>query len=657
MVLAPTPQSHDRPTTLTDIWAINAKRYGNALALWAPHSTPEEKYTYSQLHNAICQFASALQAMAVQPGDHIAIIADNSPRWFIADQGSLMAGTVNIPRSAAAPTAELDYILEHSGSTVAILEDLATLDRLQPSLQRLNITRVLLLSDEIRDGATSYSAILQQGQAHPFTPVSIQRDQLATLIYTSGTTGRPKGVMLSHANLMHQVEAIPLALNPAAGERFLSILPTWHSYERSGEYFLLSQGCEMIYSTRRHIKQDLNTYQPHYMVAVPRIWETVYEGAQRQFREKSAFLQTVIAFCFRVSGTWVTLGRQLQGRSVLTDSLAPLDTLLATLKRAVCYPIHLLGNALVYRKVRTAVGPNFQFAISGGGALAAHLETFYEIVGINILVGYGLTETSPVLTVRRIQRNVRGTSGVPLQDTEIQVVDSDTYQPLPQQDRMSAARKTQGIVRARGPQIMQGYYANPDATAKVLSPDGWFDTGDIGWLTPEGELVLTGRAKDTIVLSNGENIEPQPLEDVCTQSPWIDQMVVVGQDQKRLGALVYPNGAALLADVDQLGLAPHLCDRARQLTNSTLPTDWSNQAEVMRLVAEDLTIRKRLLEALQQRLRQRKGYRPDEAVGDLRFVPVPFTMDNGLMTQTYKIRRNKVAEQYSNLLNEMYRHP
>ncbi len=478
--------------TLSDIWTANAKLYPNQLALWNPHSQPEEKLTYQQMYERIRSFASGLQALGLQPGDRLAIVAENSCRWLIADQGSLMAGAVNVPRGATAPTLELNYILEHSGSTFLVVENASLFERLRDGGALDAIQHTIQLYGEPATGCTGYKELLSQGDVHVFEPPACKRSTLATIIYTSGTTGRPKGVMLSQRNLMHQVEAIAEALPEVrAGQRFLSILPTWHSYERAGEYFLLSRGCEMVYTSRRHIKEDLRQYQPHYMVAVPRIWETVYEGAQRQFRDKSTALQAIIFFCLAQSGRWVELGRKLNNMSLLSNTLSLSELVLAVLQRWLLTPIHWLGEALVYRKVREAVGPNFVYAVSGGGSLAGHLETFYETIGVKILVGYGLTETSPVLTVRRTQRNVRGTSGLPLADTEIQICNPDTLEPLPYRTKMLEARQTRGLVRARGPQVMLGYYNNPEATARVLTADRWFDTGDLGWLTPDARPVST----------------------------------------------------------------------------------------------------------------------------------------------------------------------
>ncbi|MEO0800839.1 MAG: AMP-binding protein [Cyanobacteria bacterium J06642_2] len=644
-------------TVLSDIWRANAERFGNTLALWNPHSKPEEQFSYRELYDAIQDFAGGLQALGVGAGARVAIVADNSPRWFVADQGSLMMGAVNVPRGATAPVSELAYILEHSGSSAIVAQDPATLQPLIDSIQRLGIELAILLSDESTDALPeldavkwmTYREVLELGTARKFAPVDIKRSHLATIIYTSGTTGNPKGVMLSHGNLMHQVENLRPVVNPDVGDRVLTILPTWHSYERSGEYYLLSRGCTQIYTTRRYIKQDLQQYSPSYMIAVPRIWETVYEGVQRQLREAKPFMQKLVKWFLTRSERWVLLRRQLQGRSLVRDRLSPVDTFLARLQWLFLTPIHFLGDRIVYRKIRQAVGSKFNHAISGGGALPPYLDAFYEIVGIDILVGYGLTETSPVLSARRPERNVRGTSGPPVPYTELQICHPDTLQPLPRGTTMLESRNYQGLIRARGPQIMQGYYRNLEATEKAINAEGWFNTGDLGWLTPDGDIVITGRVKDVIVLTNGENIEPQPIEDACSQSESIDQIVLVGQDQKRLAALVYPNVKTLLG-VHRDRLAP----AATKLTSNDDLDAWVQHPEIISVLAADSETRSQVLNELQTLIKARPGYRPDDLIGDLRFIPEPLTMNNGLMTQTYKIRRNRVAERYVDLIAELY---
>ncbi|WP_017325092.1 long-chain fatty acid--CoA ligase [Synechococcus sp. PCC 7336] len=608
-------------TTLPTLWRELADCYGDRLALRDPHSKPTVELTYRQVYEQAIAFASGLQSLGCSGGERVAIVAENSPRWLIADIGTAMAGLANAPRSSAADARELAYILQHSDSRIAIVENAKTWQRLQPELAGTDIEQVILLSDEVVEGCLTFAAVQAKGRSHSFTPPDLSREDLATLIYTSGTTGRPKGVMLTHGNLMHQVEALRQLLPLNAGDRVLSILPTWHAYERAGEYLVLSQGCQVIYTNPRHLKTDLKTEQPHFLVAVPRIWELLYDGIQQQLQRQTGLKQALARTCLAISHRYIVERRIARNESIQHFHISPLRRGWAALQAGLLAPLHQLGDRLIYRTIRQAVAPQLRYAISGGGSLPSHIDTFFEVTGIAVLNGYGLTETAPVLAGRGPSHNVRGTVGRAIAETEIKIVDPETHTPLP------AGRV--GLVFARGPQVMQGYYNNPEATAKVLSSDGWFNTEDLGWLTPAGDLVLTGRAKDTIVLRNGENIEPVPLEDACSRSPYIDQIVVVGQDQKRLGALIYPNEEAIAAWGQSRGLPAE---------------NLLQQAAVRELIASEL----------KQRIRQRPGYRSDDTIADFCLVPEAFSIENGLMTQTLKIKRKQVTERYAEAIASLY---
>ena len=232
--------------------------------------------------------------------------------------------------------------------------------------------------------------------------------------------------------------------------------------------------------------------------------------------------------CLNTSQRYIQARRTVQNLNLNHLKPSALDRAMAGVQQTLLAPIHALGNKIVYKKIREATGGRIEFVVSGGGSLAEHLEDFFEIVGVNILGGYGLTETAPITNVRRPWHNLRSADGQPLPNTEIQIVDPETRQPLPVGQ--------QGLVLIRGPQVMKGYYKNPEATQKVLDANGWFDSGDLGWVTDQADLIITGRAKDTIVLTNGENIEPQPIENACARSAYIDQIMLVGQDQRSPGA-------------------------------------------------------------------------------------------------------------------------
>ncbi|MBD1856325.1 MULTISPECIES: AMP-dependent synthetase/ligase [Leptolyngbya] len=610
--------------SLPEVWSIAAKQFANVLAVHDPHSSPEVKLTYAQLYDQMQAFAAGIQALGVRVEDgdsvppRVALFSDNCPRWLVADQGIMRSGAVDVVRGAQADPVELRYILEHSGSVGVVLQDAELLKKLRGILSEVPLQFVILLSDEAVASETykvmTFSEVLELGRSHSLQPVQQDRSTLATLMYTSGTSGMPKGVMLSHGNLIYEINGAYAVAQPEAGERVLSILPIWHSYERSFEYFIFSNGCTQIYTNIRFVKKDLKEFQPHYMVGVPRLWESIYEGIQKQFRDQPARKQKLVKFFLEQSQKYILAQRTAKNLNL--DNLNPSATekLTASVKAALRFPLHLLGDRLVYQKVRAGTGGQIKFVVSGGGSIADHLEDFFEIVGINILGGYGLTETSPITHARRPWRNVRGADGEPLPTTETRIVDPETRQDL--------AIGQKGLILLRGHQIMQGYYKNPEATAKAIDKDGWFDTGDLGMVTPHDDLIITGRAKDTIVLTNGENIEPQPIEDACLRSVYIDQIMLVGQDQKVLGALVVPNMEAL----EQWG--------STDLNSSSVQDLF--RGELARLVKD------------------RPAYRPDDRIGCFRLLSEPFSIENGLLTQTLKIRRNVVMERYQGMIDEMF---
>lgn len=629
---------------LCDIWAIAAEAFGDSMALIDPHGKPEAQLTFRQLQLQMESFANGLQALDVQPGDRVALFSDNSARWFIADQGSMLAGAVDVVRSSQADPKELAYILEHSGSSVVLVENLKTLAAIAPFLNALPVKWVGLLSDEEPDPSFqvpvyNFRAIHAAGQDHTFQPVKRDLSQLATLLYTSGTTGRPKGVMLTHGNLMHQITAIPDIIQPQPPSVALSILPTWHCFGRMADYFLLSQGCTQVYTNIRHIKTDLKQYRPQYMASVPRLWESLYEGIQKQFRSQPESKQKLIQFFFRMSERYILARRVAENLSLTPFNPSMGQRLWARLKMIVLMPFHLLGDKIVYGKVREALGGNFKLSLSGGGALAEHLENFFETVGIQLLVGYGLTETSPVLTGRRLTRNFRRSAGLPLPQTELKIVHPEDRKPL-------KYGKT-GLLLVRGPQVMKGYYQNPEATAKAIDPEGWFDTGDLGWMSPRQDLFLTGRAKDTIVLSNGENIEPEPIENACARSPYVDQIMLVGQDQRNLGALIVPNIDAL----QQWAIAQNRTLVLPAGIEAELPAGPTGATP---LAIDSDEVNSHFRQELVREVRNRPGYRPDDRIGTFRFILEPFSMENGLLTQTLKVRRAVVADRYRDMIDGMF---
>ena len=620
--------------SIPEIWAIVAARCGKIVALNAPHSKPEIGLTYTEVATQIQLFAAGLQSLGIGPYTAVALFADNSPRWLIADQGIMLMGAFNAVRSSQADPLELLAILDNSQAKILVVEDLKTLKKLSDKLVERSIDLIILLSYEqpaleLPIKLLNFSQTIALGRTANFTPVALKKTDLATLIYTSGTSGNPKGVMLTHGNLLHQVNTCGTVIPTPAGARVLSILPSWHSYERSCEYYLLSQGCTQTYTSIRYFKQDLKDFQPEYLVAVPRLLESVYEGIQKQFREQPANKQKLVDTLLAASTKYIEARRIVRGLSLecLQPSLS--QKLNARLQMAILAPVNAIADKLVYAKIREATGGKIKNIIIGGGSLAKHLDLFFEIVGVDVLLGYGLTETAPITNVRRPWQNLRLSSGQPLPGTEIKIVDAETRQPV--------AIGNKGLVLIRGPQVMQGYYRDPEATAKAIDPDGWFNSGDLGMLTPNNDLTITGRAKDTIVLSNGENIEPTPIEDACLRSQYISQIVLVGQDQKSLGAIVVPNFEAL----------------QQWATSQNLPLDFSTPTTDSKIL-ETTQIIDLFRDELNREVKNRAGYRVDDRIAVIKLIWEPFSIENGLLTQTLKIRRQVVMERYHGMIDEMF---
>ncbi len=623
---------------LDQLWPELERQYGDAVALVAPHDS-EDKQTvsFSALRQRIDQAAAGFAALGLGCGEVVALFAENGPRWLVADQGLMRCGAANAVRGSSAPVEELRYILADSGSVGLVVESAALLDRLALDAEaRQRLRFVVLLEGEAPAApgpanlpCLSWTSFMAQGAAAPLPAApSGGEGRLATLLYTSGTTGEPKGVPLSHGNLLHQVRSLGALVDPKPGDEVLSVLPIWHAYERSVEYFLLSCGCRQTYTTLRNFKNDLQRVRPHYMVSVPRLWEAILSGFEDALAAMPPGRQRLLRAALANSRAFHTARRTARDLTLAPE--APATRLRAQVESLARRPAEALAAAQLWPRMRQQlVGGRLRTAISGGGALAPYVDGFFEAVGIELLVGYGLTETSPVLTCRRQWANRRGSAGQPLAETSLRIVDPES--------RRTLAIGERGLVLARGPQVMAGYWGKPEATAKVLDGEGWFDTGDLGLLLADGTLVLTGRAKDTIVLSSGENIEPGPLEDALAALPMVEQVMVVGQDRRQLGLLLVPKAEALAAWASEQGLPG---------------SKGSEPGEAGSLPA-DPALLKALSREFNRVLAARAGSRPDERLAGVAVV-APFTIENGLLTQTLKQRRDRIAKRDAAAIEAIY---
>ena len=543
--------------------------------------------------------AVGLTRLGLRTGEPVLIWSENRDRWLAVDLALLALGAPSVPRGADAPVDEIAFIVEKVRARIAFVERPELLARFATT--RHSIETVVLLSGAAPTAANApiaagirvvtFEALIGGGSddakidgaiaAWRAAALARQPDEIASIVFTSGTTGRPKGVVLTQDNLasnLRQVLAIIGHLAP--GGHYVSILPPWHTFERMVEHALLSIGVAIVYSDRRHFARDLQQFRPRVMAAVPRVWLNLMDGVRAKLatapKTKRKLVETALALAAR---------RGLLGALMRR-------TVLAKLRRALALDGLIEG-----------------LAISGGGSLPVHVDRFFGALGVPLLNGYGLTETSPVLALRRPGFRPdparSGTVGAAVTETELEIRDLESGQPLP--------RGRQGVIHARGPQVMRGYFEEPEATARALRDDGWFDTGDLGVLDERGELAITGRAKDTIVLLSGENIEPEPIENALMSSPLIEQAIVVGQDQKQLGALIV----------------------ARKVEGD--PAAATSREELLRAIRREID----------RHVAPAAGFRAHERIARFTLLDAPLTLEAGFLSQTLKIKRAVVHARFA----------
>jgi long-chain acyl-CoA synthetase len=589
------------------------------------------RLTYAELFRLVDELAAGFVACGVRPGDHVGMVSENQDLWLLTDLALLSIGAATVPRGGEAPGTEIGFCLGHAGCRTAVFENAVILERSAPHLPPLD--RVIVMRGDAPEGALTLDEVSARGREALGADAGILRrlqeavgpDVLATIVYTSGTTGNPKGVMLSHGNILHNIHAVPEILRFEEGMRFVSILPTWHMFERTIEYIVLDSGIELHYSSKRTVKADVLEIRPSFMVGVPRIWETFYRGVMGAVEKLPPRKRRIVDWALRGSRELHRLGRTARGIELAPSGEVSRPGLARRiglrLRQLPRLPQEWLANALVYSKLRAALGGELAIAISGGGPLPPDVDEFLVRAGLPFLNGYGLTETAPVVCVRLPERNVLGTIGPPLPRTEVRIVD---------ETGRDVGRQQRGVIQVRGPQVMAGYYRNEAASRACLWDDGWFDTGDLGMLSSAGDVTIAGRAKDTIVLTGGENVEPETIETSLLASPLILDVVVVGHAQKTLGALVVPNLDLLRTRLD--GLPPN----APEEIVARRDVDVLIRSEIARLVSGE------------------RGFRSFEIVSRVLYLPHPFSTEDGTLTATLKKRRRVVEERYGHLIAQLF---
>lgn len=601
--------------------------------------------SYAQLQETVMSCAAGLDSLGVTRESHVGIVSENRSEWLVSDLAILSLGAADVPRGNDSTAEELAFILGLPKCRVVIVENAAQREKIAGLIaeDRLPELKNIIVLDGAVEGSAPrgarehrFSDLLAAGAERLATEEGLraqleagidagQPEDLATIIFTSGTTGEPKGVMLTHQNFVYQVRQVPSRIDIDPGDIWLSVLPVWHSFERILQYIAIASATTLAYSRPigTVMLADMAEIKPRWMASVPRIWEAVRAGIYRNIKTQGGATEAIFNFFVAVGSAHKHLADRFHGR--LPD-FSPrnrgIDKLLAVGPLLLLTPLKALGNVLVFRKITNRLGGEFIAGVSAGGALPRAVDDFFGAVGVLLLEGYGLTETAPVLAIRHQHRTVPGTVGEMLSGTECSIRDEQGNELPPGE---------MGLIYVRGPQVMLGYYERPQLTAAVLSEDGWLNTGDLGMMSHRGELKITGRAKDTIVLLGGENIEPLPIEQKLQESDYIERAVVVGQDQKYLGALVCPSMAALRAYADE------------QHIPYGEPEDLLLEGAIRELIGAEVG-------ALVNR---RTGFKGFELIYHTALVPDDFEVGRELSAKQ-EIKRHVISERYQTTISGLF---
>lgn len=604
-----------------------------------------ETVTYKELYDNSQAFAGGLLALGTVRGEKVGLISDNRKEWEQADMGIMTIGACDVPRGCDASEKDLKYILSFTEVKTCIVENEFQIRKILnvkdeiPTLKRFIIfeepteNEVKLCKEAKIDLLRFYDVVEDGKKYNEKNPGKVeaeievgQWDDIAAIIFTSGTTGVPKGVTLSHGNFITQLDELQERIYLKPAERAICVLPVWHVFQRLVEYVIISQAAVLCYSKPigSILLPDMLALNPTLLPAVPRVFEAVYEGITKKMRRTGGIVEALFNFFTAIAICHSWMDRKMFRKNFMThNEFTPGYWLLFIIPWLLLYPWKLLGNVLVFKKVKAMLGTNFRAGVAGGGAYPKAIDQFFWALGINVVEGYGMTETAPVVAVRPVDAPIFGCIGTPIRGVSARIVDMEGNVLKP---------GNKGVLQIKGGTVMKGYYKRPELTEKAISPDGWLDTGDLAIESIHGELKILGRVKDTIVLTGGENIEPLPLEAKMQESRFIQTAVVVGQDQRNLGALILPNQ-------EEIEL-------------------WANENNISFKDFEDLVKKPEAYKLIEDEIKElinaKNGFRMFEKIVKFAFLTKPFEVGKELSAKQ-EIMRYKLTEIYEKEIKGIFK--
>jgi len=585
---------------LTKCFLDAVDQHPNAQAQMYRTAKGWQAYSSTEMLRRIAGLSKALAALGVKAGDRVGLLAPNSPEWHVADFAVLGLGAMDVPIYYNESPERLEYIWNDAGAKVAIVSGEAQARKVAACRGKIPaLEKIICVSapEELREEFLDYATLIAAANdtdiaEYRRAATDVQPQQLATLIYTSGTTGEPKGVMLTHANLTSNSIDATSSIGYFPGDVQLSFLPLSHVYERIFDYTALFHGVTVAYLEKiEDAAKALVELRPTIAAAVPRVFEKTYANIVEKGHQETGLKRKIFDWALRVATEaepWRAYGKDVSAGVKVRWAIA---------------------DRLVYSKIRAGIGGRMRVFYSGGAPLAKELAEFFWSVGVPIYQGYGLTESSPVISTNAPGENKVGTVGRPIRNCEVKIA-------------------ADGEILARGPNVMQGYYRKPEATREALGSDGWLRTGDIGLLDADGYLVITDRKKELLKTAAGKFVAPAPIEIKLRTSPYIANAMVVGDTKKFVSALIVPNQTAIAAKARAEGIA---------LEGEKI----SNDAWARELISGEI---ERLTENLAQYEKPKR----------FALIEKDFTVAGGELTHALKLKRRVVLQEYSDVIARLY---
>ena len=587
--------SPEQAVTLHGLFVERARRTPDKVAYRHFYQNAWTDVPWREMRNQVARWQAALGKEGLQPGDRVAIMLRNCPQWMMFDQAAMSLGLVVVPLYTIDRPDNLAYIMNNAGVKVLMFETAEQWQALCTVREQLQSMVRFISLETIRDtaeprlrSASEYLPAAAELQPAPPT----RMDELASIIYTSGTTGKSKGVMLSHANMLTNAYASLDTFTVHGDDLYLSFLPLSHTFERTcGYYLAVMTGATVAFARSIPLlSEDLQTIKPTIMVSVPRIYERIYGAINAKLDEGSPIKRKL--FNLAVNTGWARFEYE-QGRGGWKISF-------------LLWPVL---QKLVAQKILDRLGGRLRVAISGGAALAPEISRVFVGLGLPVVQGYGLTETSPIVTGNKLENNFPDSVGQPISDVQIRLGENNA-------------------LLVKGPNVMMGYWDNPEATRAMIDADGWLNTGDTARISATGHVYITGRIKEIIVMSNGEKIPPSDMELAILRDPLFDQVMVLGEARPYLVVVAVLNPSVWLLFASETGVRP---DMPEALTDSRV------QGKVLQRIAVHL--------------REFPGY---AKVNRVLLLQEPWGIENGFLTPTLKLKRAKVTEHFSAEIKQLY---